>query len=140
MPGRYLFEYAVLRVVPRVEREEFLNIGVVVYAAELRFLETRYLLNEDRLRALCPTLDIAELQRYCEAFAGICRGDKRSGGLEGLPVAARFRWLTAKRSAVLQTSPVHPGFCSDPEETLQRLLEELVLQADPAAPPFTGND
>ena len=127
MQGMHLYEYAVLRAVPRVEREEFMNIGVVLFCAELGFLKVTYSLDPNRLQALSDDLDVAELEDYCRSFASICRGDKKGGVLEMMSNASRFRWLTAKRSTILQVSPVHPGFCSDPEETLERLMRELVL-------------
>lgn len=126
MQGMHLYEYAVLRVVPRVEREEFMNIGVVLYCAALGYLNVKYSLNPQRLAALSVALDVEELEAYCKAFATICRGNKKGHELESLPAASRFRWLTAKRSTVLQVSPVHPGFCEDPETTLNRLFEQLV--------------
>lgn len=123
----YLFEYAVLRVVPRVEREEFMNIGVVLFCKELQFLEVRFELDNQRIQAFCVDLDLQELAAYCRSFASICRGDKKGGELESLPAASRFRWLTAKRSTVLQASAVHPGLSPDPAETLQHLVNKLVL-------------
>ena len=122
----HLYEYALIRVVPRVEREEFLNVGVVLYCSARGFLETQYYLPEDRLRAFSPNLDLAELTERLRAFADICAGRKRGGAIGQLPTAARFRWLTAQRSTVVQTSPVHPGLCTDPAETLARLFAQLV--------------
>lgn len=122
----HLYEYAVLRVVPRVEREEFMNIGVVLYCPEPRFLEVSYFLDALRLEALHPGLDLAELEQYCKSFASICTGNKKGGLLETMPASSRFRWLTAKRSTILQASAVHPGFCKDPASELHRLTELLV--------------
>lgn len=126
MQGMHLYEYAVLRVVPRVEREEFMNIGVVLYCPGLRFLEVSYFLDALRLEALCPGLDIAELELYCRSFASVCMGNKKGGVLEMMPAPSRFRWLTAKRSTILQTSAVHPGLCVDPAAELDRLMDLLV--------------
>lgn len=123
-----LFEYAVIRLVPRVEREEFLNVGVVLYCSGQRFLQMRYQLDAQRLSALCPSLEIAEINVYLQAFKRICEGDKKNGGPIGkLPIAGRFRWLTATRSTVLQTSKVHPGLCADPGEMLTHIYEQQVL-------------
>jgi len=123
----HLFEYAVIRVVPRVEREEFVNVGVVLYCSAQGFLQTQYHLPEDRLLAFSSALDLIELEERLRAFVKICAG-KQQGGLIGqLPPASRFRWLTATRSTVVQTSPVHPGLCADPAQTLARLFAELVL-------------
>lgn len=126
MPEKHLFEYAVLRVVPRVEREEFLNVGVIVYCRAQGFLQTRFELPEARLRALAPALDLAELTARLRAFERICQGRPAGGTIGQLPLAERFRWLTATRSTVVQTSPVHPGRCADAAETLTRLHAELV--------------
>ena len=121
----HVFEYAVLRVVPRVEREEFLNVGVVLYCRGLGFLQVRWLLPEARLHAFAPALDQAEVAARLQAFERICQG--RTGGVIGqLPVAERFRWLTATRSTVVQCSPLHPGRTADAAATLERLFAELV--------------
>jgi len=123
----HLFEYAVIRVVPRVEREEFINVGVILYCSAQGFLQTKYALSEARLGVFALEPDVDELEERLGAFEKICAG-RREGGLIGqLPPASRFRWLTATRSTVVQTSPVHPGLCADPAETLARLFSELVL-------------
>jgi len=126
MPERTLFEYAVIRVVPRVEREEFLNIGIVLYCAKQKFLQARYLIQEDRLRAFCSEIDIDELIQHLCSFERICNGQKDAGAIGQLEIASRFRWLTATRSTVVQASKVHPGFCIDAAETLDKLFEQLV--------------
>ena len=126
MPEKHLFEYAVLRVVPRVEREEFLNVGVIVYCRAQGFLQTRFELPTARLLALAPGLDLAELTARLQAFERICQGRPAGGTIGQLPLAERFRWLTATRSTVVQTSAVHPGRCADAAETLTRLHAELV--------------
>lgn len=126
MQDKHLFEYAVIRVVPCVEREEFLNVGVILYCASQGFLQTVYTLNEQRLLAVCPELDMAELQERLEAFKKICMGKAQGGAIGKLPAASRFRWLTATRSTVVQTSAVHPGLCQDPQATLLRLQAQLV--------------
>lgn len=127
MQQTHLFEYAVVRVVPRVEREEFLNVGVILYCAKLNFLQTRYSLNEERLRIFCNQVDKDELLNNLQAFERICMGGKDAGPIGLLPAPERFRWLTATRSTILQTSKVHPGFSSNPQETLDRLYTQLVL-------------
>jgi hypothetical protein len=126
MQQKHLFEYAVIRVVPRVEREEFLNIGVMVYCAKLKFLQARYLLDPDRLKSFSKDLDLAEVKEHVCAFERICLGENDAGPIAKLDMASRFRWLTAARSTVLQTSKVHPGFCDDAGETLEKLFEQLV--------------
>ena len=122
----HLFEYAVLRVVPRVEREEFLNVGVIVYCRSLGFLQTRFEVSEARLHAFAPTLDQEEITARLRAFERICQGRATGGTIGQLPIAERFRWLTATRSTVVQCSPVHPGLCADAAETLARLHAQLV--------------
>lgn len=126
MSEKHLFEYAVLRVVPRVEREEFLNVGIIVYCASQGFLRTVYEINTERLMAFVPDLDFAELEERLQAFVKICAGRQEGGTIGQLPLSGRFRWLTATRSTVVQTSKVHPGLCRNPEETLNRLFAELV--------------
>ncbi len=127
MPGSELFEYAVIRLVPEVAREEFLNIGVVVYCRGQRLLAMRYTLDTPRLHAFRVAMPLDELEAYLHAFRQVCNGDKDGGPIAALPMPERFRWLTAKRSTVIQTSAVHPGLCGSAEETLDRLFRELVL-------------
>jgi hypothetical protein len=128
MQDRHLFEYAVIRVVPRVEREEFLNIGIVLFCTKQKFLKMKYVLDEERLRAFSNKIDIEELKDHLHSFERICSGDQNGGPIAQLDIASRFRWLTATRSTVLQTSKVHPGLCnSDANETLERLFNELVV-------------
>ncbi len=127
MSAKHLFEYAVIRVVPRVERQEFLNVGVILYCQPQGFLQTLFTLNEPRLRAFCAELDLPELEERLRAFERICTGRATGGPIGQLPLAARFRWLTATRSTVVQTSAVHPGLCNDAAQTLDRLYTQLVL-------------
>ena len=126
MQGNHLFEYAVIRVVPHVEREEFLNVGIVLYCSNQKFLKTKTELNENRLRALCNHLDLAELKDHIASFERICAGGADAGPIGKLSIAERFRWLTAARSTVLQTSKVHPGLCDDAGEMLEHLFKQLV--------------
>jgi len=127
MQGKHLFEYAVIRVVPRVEREEFLNVGIILFCPSLGFLQTRYILPAARLTAFSPQLDLTELEERLSAFRRICAGRREGGPIGQLSPAVRFRWLTAPRSTVVQTSAVHPGLCTDPEQTLERLFAQLVI-------------
>ncbi|HEY4652026.1 MAG TPA: DUF3037 domain-containing protein [Pontibacter sp.] len=127
MQGKHLFEYAVIRVVPRVEREEFLNAGVILYCRDQGFLQVLYTLDERRLSAFAPDLDLQELEERLQAFDRICCGRKQGGRIGELGIAERFRWLTAARSTIVQTSAVHPGLCTDAQETLHRLFRQLVL-------------
>ncbi|MBS1524754.1 MAG: DUF3037 domain-containing protein [Bacteroidetes bacterium] len=127
MQGNNLFEYAVIRVVPQVEREEFLNVGVILYCPALKFLRCVCSLNENRFNAFSTKADIEEIKTHLHAFAEICRGSGNGGPIAKLDLASRFRWLTATRSTVVQTSKVHPGLCEDPSKTLEKLYLELVL-------------
>lgn len=127
MQQTHLFEYAVVRVVPKVEREEFLNVGVILYCRELDFLQVMYSLNEERLQIFCKQIDKEELLQNLQSFERICNGSAAAGPIGSLDIAGRFRWLTATRSTIIQTSKVHPGFCTDPAETLTRLYTQLVL-------------
>lgn len=127
MQEKHLFEYAVIRVVPCVEREEFLNVGVILYCGRQNFLQTRYELNPERLQAFSSKTDLPELQERLRAFERICAGGDDGGPIGQLPIAARFRWLTSTRSTVVQTSAVHPGLCADAQETLNKLYTQLVL-------------
>jgi len=127
MQERHLFEYAVIRVVPRVEREEFLNIGIVLFCAKQKFLQMKYVLDEARLKAFSAKIDIEELKEHLRSFERICAGAQNGGPIAELDIASRFRWLTATRSTVVQASKVHPGMTADAEATLNRLFEQMVL-------------
>ena len=126
MPENKLFEYAVVRVVPRVEREEFINVGVVLYCPKQKFLQAIINLNEDKLKAFCPDTDCSELKQHLEGFTKIALGDSGGGPIAQLDLPSRFRWLTAVRSTVVQTSRVHPGLCEDAAATLQKLFDQMV--------------
>lgn len=126
MPNKHLFEYAVIRVIPRVEREEFLNVGVILYCPTRNFLQTAFELNEERLRAFASDLKSSEIEGHLLAFEQICAGGAKAGSIGELSLGERFRWLTAPRSTIVQTSPVHTGLCSDAGDTLARLLTKLV--------------
>jgi hypothetical protein len=121
-----LFEYAVIRVVPKVEREEFLNVGVILLCAKQKFLQARIQLNEQRLLALYSDVEVEELKKHIHSFELICAGGAQGGPIGCLPLSERFRWLTATRSTMVQTSKVHPGLCVDAKEMLDRLFEQLV--------------
>ena len=100
MPDKHLFEYAVIRIVPRVEREEFMNVGIILFCPSLQYLHSTYELNKDRLLALCPAIEMEELARRLASFQQICAGSGPSGPIGRLPAASRFRWLTSTRSTV----------------------------------------
>ncbi len=127
MQEKFLFEYAVIRVMPRVEREEFMNVGIILFCARQKFLKSIFALDETRMLAFSPKIDLDELKANLCAFERISIAAKGSGPIGQYDQASRFRWLTATRSTVVQCSKVHPGLCTDAEETLLRLHQELVL-------------
>ncbi len=120
------FDYAVVRVVPRVDRDEFVNAGVIVFAPQERFLEARTHLDEARVRALWPTADVEQIRRHLEAIPRIASGDPTAGPIAQLSQSARFHWLTSPRSTMIQISPVRTGLSSEPEKLLDHLAQELV--------------
>jgi len=127
MPA-HRFEYAVVRVVPRVERDEFVNAGVILYCRSLDYLNARVALDRDRLRALFPdpALDLDTIERALAMIPLICAGDPAAGAIASLDQAERFRWLCATRSTVNQVSPVHVGLCDDPAAMLDHLIQKMV--------------
>ncbi|MGA6158657.1 DUF3037 domain-containing protein [Stenotrophomonas sp. NPDC087984] len=124
--GRDVFEYAVLRVVPRVERGEQINAGVVVYCRATSFVAARVHLDEDRLRALDPSADVRAVRAALRAVECVCCGGERAGQAAGDDPGRRFRWLVAPRSTVVQPGPVHTGLTADAEAEVERLLDLLV--------------
>lgn len=126
MPDKQVFEYAIIRVVPRVEREEFLNVGVIVFVKAKGYLGMQYEMDVSRLSTLFPETDLQEVSSQLETFNKICRGDLSGGPIAALDTPSRFRWLTAKRSTIIQCSAVHPGLCDHADQTLQRLFQEMV--------------
>jgi hypothetical protein len=120
------YQYVVLRCVPRVEREEFINVGVVLYCQASDYLDVRWSVERERLRVLDPELDLDQVCETLSFVAGVCAGDKRGGTAAEQPIGTRFGFLMAPRSTVLQPGPVHGGVTSDPAEQLERLLGRLV--------------
>jgi Protein of unknown function (DUF3037) len=126
MPEQHVFESAVIRVVPMVEREEFLNVGVILYCKDEKFLQLKFELDESRLKALCKGVNIEELREHLISFEQICRGGQGGGEIGKLPMPERFRWLTATRSTIVQCSKVHPGLCDDAGVMLERMFVQMV--------------
>jgi hypothetical protein len=126
MPERCPFDYAVVRVVPRVERGEFVNAGVIVSCPAQKYLRARVALDAERLAALDPRADRETVERHLAAIPLICEGGAGAGPIGLLPQRARFHWLVAPRSTVIQTSPVHTGFCEDGDRVLERLFDTMV--------------
>ena len=126
MSDKFRYDYAVVRVVPKVDREEFINAGVIVSCPDLSFLEARINLNEARLLALDPSVDLDLVRKHLSAIPTICRGGDEAGSIGQLPQRQRFHWLVAPRSTIIQTSPVHTGRCVDPTNALEHLLTKIV--------------
>lgn len=126
MPTTEIFEYAVIRIVPKVERGEYLNAGVILYSQKKRYLGVRWRVDAHRLQALAPAVDPTELTRYLTVWDYICQGDPQGGPIAQLDLSGRFRWLTATRSTIIQPSEVHPGRCADPAAQLQALFARYV--------------
>lgn len=127
MPALSSFDYAVVRVVPRVEREEFINAGVILFCLERDFLAARVQLDEHRLRALWPDTDLDLVRHHLEAIPRICAGRPDAGPIARLTPRERFHWLVAPRSTILQVSSVHAGLCDQPERALDELFRQMVL-------------
>jgi Protein of unknown function (DUF3037) len=123
---RHKYDYALIQVVPRVERGERLNAGVVLYCRPLEVLTAGIELDVQRLRAFAPDADLETVERALAVYPLVCAGDEAAGPVSRLPQAERFHWLVAPRSTIIQTSDVHSGFCTDPGETLEHLMATMV--------------
>ncbi len=130
MPDLSPFDYAIIRVVPRVEREEFINVGVIVSCPTKNYLKAGIELDRERLAALDPALDPAIIMKHLEAILVLCEGGAEAGPIGQLPPRSRFHWLVAPRSTIIQTSAVHTGLCEDGEAMLEHLLEKMVRQSN----------
>jgi hypothetical protein len=126
VPDPSTYDYAVIRVVPRVEREEFVNVGVIVSCPAAGFLECRIEMDEARVRALDPHVDLESLRRHLDTIPVICRGGAEAGAIGKLSPRERFHWLIAARSTIIQMSPAHTGRCTDPPRLLEHLLATMV--------------
>lgn len=127
MPALSSFDYAIIRVVPRVEREEFINAGVLLFCLERDFLAARVEVNEPRLHALWPEIDAELVHQHLAAIPRICAGSPDGGPIARLSLRERFHWLVAPRSTIIQVSPVHAGLCESPERALDELFRQMVL-------------
>lgn len=130
MPETVSYEYAVIRVVPSVDRGERINCGVVLYCQSRKFLAALVHVDADRLFAVDPRIDLEAVERHLTAIPRLCAGDESGGEIAKLSLSARFNWLVAPKSAMIQMSPVHAGICAEPESALQHLLESMVLQPE----------
>ena len=135
MRDHYPYDYAVFRVVPRVEREEFVNVGVIVSCPARSFLEARFELDEQRLAALDSSLDVESIRVHLATIPAICAGGEQAGPIGQLSQRERFHWLVAPRSTIIQVSSVHTGRCKDPTEVLEHLLNTMVRPARAATDP-----
>ena len=127
MQDRVTYEFAVIRLVPKVEREEFLNIGVILFSKRKKFLGIKYKIDEARIRAFSNEVDTKTISKYLEAWELICKGGLEGGPIGKHDIAYRYRWLVANRSSIIQSSKTHPGICHDPEAVLEDLFERNVL-------------
>lgn len=127
MQSKVTYEYAVVRLVPKVEREEFLNIGVILFSKRKRFLGIRYQIDEAKVKAFSKEVDVKMIHQYLKAWEAVCAGGRQGGKIGELDLASRFRWLVAARSTIIQSSPTHPGLCDDPEAILEKLFQRYVL-------------
>jgi hypothetical protein len=128
MRDHYTYEYAIIRVVPRVEREEFVNVGVIVLCAAQKFIDARIELDERRLMAIDPALDLESIRAHLASISAIANGGDQAGPIGRLTPSERFHWLVAPRSTIIQTSPVHTGRCKDLAAVIERLLDTMVRQ------------
>jgi len=126
MPAHASYDYAVVRVVPRVDREEFINAGVILFSKTCQFLAARVVVDEKRLRALAPEVDLDLVWRHLDAIPRICAGEEDAGPIARLSLSERFQWLVSPRSTMIQVSPVHGGFADDPVARLDELFARLV--------------
>ena len=127
MPVKHPFEYAVIRLVPRVEREEFLNVGVLVFCKRKKYLGIKYTVNEAKLACFAQDQDLEMIHQYLKAWELICLGGSKGGPIGELEISDRFRWLSASKSTILQCSKTHSGLCAHPESILEDAFERYVL-------------
>jgi len=127
MRDRQLYEYSIIRLVPKVERGEFINIGLILLSKESNFLSMKYEIDEVRIRTLSEDVDLDLIRAYMTGWQKVCEGGSKGGKIGELEIRVRFRWLTANRSTIIQSAPVHPGFCDHPAQELERLFAKFVL-------------
>jgi hypothetical protein len=127
MQDKVTFEYAIIRIVPKVEREEFFNVGVILFSKRKKFLGIKYHINPLKLKAFSEDLDLDFLNDYLKAWQLICDGTPNGGTIGAFELSDRFRWLAASRSTIIQSSKTHPGLCNDPEKVLETIFNTYVL-------------
>jgi hypothetical protein len=127
MQNRETYEFAIIRIVPKVEREEFLNVGVILFSKRKKYLKMTYQIDEKRMAAFSSKIDVAALNEYLKGWEQVCQGVPNGGKIGEFDLAFRFRWLTASRSTIIQSSKTHPGLCDNPQKELEDLFEMFVL-------------
>ena len=127
MQDKYTFEYAIIRIVPKVEREEFFNVGVILFCKRKKFLGIKYHIDPEKLKVFCSDVDLSVFEDYLKAWELICKGTPTGGKIGAMEVSDRFRWLSACRSTIIQSSKTHPGLTDDPQSTLEELFQKQVL-------------
>ena len=127
MQDKVVYEYAVIRVVPKVEREEFINIGLILFSKRKRYIRFEYHIHEEKIRSFCSEFDLNQLKENLESFAKICSGAKDGGPIAVLEADEKFRWITAVKSSSIQSSRPHPGLSANLDATFDKLYKELVL-------------
>ena len=127
MQDKVLYEYAIIRLVPKVERGEFINVGVILLSKHSNYLAMKCNIDKRKLSAFSEDIDVDLIKEYLNAWESVCKGGPEGGKIGELEIRVRFRWLTANRSTIIQSSPVHPGFCDDPEKKLDMLFAQFVL-------------
>jgi len=127
MQDKVIFEYAIIRLVPKVEREEFFNIGVILFSKRKKYLDIKFHINPEKLKVMAPELALDSLNEYLNAWKIICDGKKSAGRIGELEMSDRFRWLAACRSTIIQSSKTHSGLCENPEKELEAIFQEQVL-------------
>ena len=127
MPDKVTFEYAIIRLVPKVEREEFMNIGVILFSKRKDFLKMKSLIDDKRILSFCQEINLDEIKKHLQAWEDVCEGGKKGGEIGQLDLPLRFRWLVATRSTIIQSSQTHSGLCDDPNAILEKLYDRYVV-------------
>lgn len=127
MQNRFTYEFAIIRIVPKVEREEFFNVGVILFSKHKKYLNIKYHIDAQKLKTFTEKLDLDYLNNYLKAWDLICKGSPEGGVISKLDLPSRFRWLTASRSTIIQNSKIHPGLCDAPQKELDDLFIRFVL-------------
>jgi len=126
LENKMQYEYAIIQLVPKVERAEFFNIGVILYCKSANYLKAEYFIDPNKFDLFACAVELEIIEHYLQTWVAICNGDPKGGAISELPTASRFRWLTATRSTLIQSSKVHPGFTTNPDGTLKKIFSEMV--------------